>query len=158
MTPSAPAQPRGASWLAFALLTVVSWGVYGLFLFNGQMGMLPGRIGLMTKMGVAKPIVMKQMGLEMTDARFKAFLFVGIAYFLVAVLAPALLLLVTGANWKYPAKGMAWSLVAGIVGAVGAFGVLLALGAGGAVAPGEGVAETSLEFALAPAELTAETT
>jgi len=134
MTPSAPAQPRGASWLAFALLTVVSWGVYGLFLFNGQMGMLPGRIGLMTKMGVAKPIVMKQMGLEMTDARFKAFLFVGIAYFLVAVLAPALLLLVTGANWKYPAKGMAWSLVAGIVGAIGAFGVLLALGAGGAVA------------------------
>jgi uncharacterized membrane protein YeaQ/YmgE (transglycosylase-associated protein family) len=37
-----------------------------------------------------------------------------------------------GAAWSgYTGKGMAWSLVAGIVGAIGAFGVLLAFGAGG---------------------------
>src|SRR5207237_6676520 len=35
------------------------------------------------------------------------------------------------ASWDYPAKGAIWSLVAGIVGAIGAFGVLLAFGAGG---------------------------
>ena len=47
-------------------------------------------------------------------------------------LAPLLLLMVKGAAWSdYSGKGMAWSLIAGIVGAIGAFGVLLAFGAGG---------------------------
>ena len=65
-------------------------------------------------------------------ARYKAFLFVGLAYFLTAVLAPLLLLMMKGAAWSgYTAKGMWWSLIAGIVGAIGAFGVLLAFGAGG---------------------------
>jgi len=37
-----------------------------------------------------------------------------------------------GAAWSgYTAKGMWWSLIAGIVGAIGAFGVLLAFNAGG---------------------------
>jgi drug/metabolite transporter (DMT)-like permease len=103
----APSQP-GMTWLAFALLTVVSWGVYGVFLHNGQMQMQDPVYG-----------------------RYKAFLFVGIAYFLTAVLAPLILLWTSGADWKYPAGGMAWSLIAGIVGAIGAFGVLLAFGAKG---------------------------
>ena len=31
------------NWLFFALLTVVSWGVYGVMLHKGQMGMnVPG--------------------------------------------------------------------------------------------------------------------
>jgi hypothetical protein len=96
------------TWLAFALLTVFTWGVYGIFLHTGQVGMQ-----------------------DPANGRYKAFLFVGLAYFLVAVIAPLLMLVLTGANWKYPVGGMAWSLVAGIVGAVGAFGVLLAFGAGG---------------------------
>ena len=29
-------QSPGATWLVFALLTVVSWGVYGVFLHTGQ--------------------------------------------------------------------------------------------------------------------------
>src|SRR5215211_2546403 len=97
-----------SSWLMFALLTVVSWGVYGIFLHTGQMGM-------------GDPV----------NGRYKAFLFVGIAYFLTAVLAPLALLMARGASWDYPAKGMTWSLIAGIVGAIGAFGVLLAFGAKG---------------------------
>lgn len=96
------------SWLLFALLTVVSWGVYGILLHTGQLGM-------------GDPI----------NGRYKAFLFVGLAYFLTAVLAPLLLLALSGANWNYPIKGMAWSLIAGIAGAIGAFGVLLAFGAKG---------------------------
>lgn len=107
MPPTDHSEP-GMTWLAFALLTVVSWGVYGLFLHTGQLGMSDPQNG-----------------------RMKAFLFVGIAYFLVAVLAPLLLLVLSGANWHYPVKGMAWSLIAGIVGAIGAFGVLLAFGAKG---------------------------
>jgi hypothetical protein len=97
-----------SSWLMFALLTVVSWGVYGIFLHTGQMGM-------------GDPV----------NGRYKAFLFVGIAYFLTAVLAPLALLIARGASWDYPARGMTWSLIAGIVGAIGAFGVLLAFGANG---------------------------
>lgn len=96
------------AWLAYALLTVASWGVYGVFLHTGQMGM-------------ADPV----------NGRYKAFLWVGIAYFLTAVLAPAVLLVARGANWSFPASGALWSLIAGIVGAIGAFGVLLAFGAKG---------------------------
>jgi len=96
------------NWLVFALMTVVSWGVYGIFLHTGQMN----------------------MG-DPANGRYKAFLFVGIAYFLTAVLAPLAILLMRGANWQYPAAGMGWSLVAGIAGAIGAFCVLLAFGAKG---------------------------
>jgi hypothetical protein len=96
------------TWLAFALLTVFTWGVYGIFLHTGQVNMQ-----------------------DPVHGRYKAFLFVGLAYFLVAVIAPLLMLVLTGANWSYPVGGMAWSLIAGIVGAVGAFGVLLAFGAKG---------------------------
>src|SRR6266508_211920 len=105
-------QSSDLAWLLFALLTVISWGVYGVFLHTGQSSMGGG----------ADPAA----------ARYRAFLFVGLAYFLTAVLAPLVLLLMKGAAWTgYTNKGMAWSLVAGIVGAVGAFGVLLAFGAGG---------------------------
>lgn len=95
----------------FAFLTVVSWGVYGVFLHSGQTSMTAG---------------------DPAAARYRAFLFVGIAYFLTAVLAPLFLLMLKGAAFSgYTAKGMGWSLIAGIVGAIGAFGVLLAFGAGG---------------------------
>src|SRR5438046_4107246 len=110
------------NWLVFALMTVVTWGVYGAFLHTGQMGMK-----------------------DLANGRYKAFLFVGIAYFLTAVLAPLLVLVMRGADWHYPAKGMWWSLVAGIVGAIGAFCVLLAFGAKGTPA-----VVMSIVFAGAP--------
>jgi len=56
---------------------------------------------------------------------------VGVAYFLTAVLAPIVLLLIQGASWSFPAKGMWWSLIAGLVGAIGAFCILLAFGSKG---------------------------
>jgi hypothetical protein len=96
------------TWLTFALMTVVAWGLYGILLHTGQLNM-------------ADPI----------NGRYKAFLFVGIAYFLTAVIAPLVVLMANGASWKYPVAGMAWSLIAGIAGAIGAFCVLLAFGAKG---------------------------
>ncbi len=101
-------QGPGMTWLVFALMTVGAWGLYGVFLHGGQLGM-------------GDPV----------HGRYKAFLFVGIAYFLTAVLAPLALLWFSGASWDFPARGAAWSLMAGIVGAVGAFCVLLAFGARG---------------------------
>lgn len=112
----------GFTWLFYALLTVASWGVYGVFLHTGQVHM-------------GDPI----------NGRYKAFLFVGIAYFLTAVLAPLAVLVAKGATWTFPAKGLWWSLIAGIVGAIGAFGVLLAFGARGTPA-----AVMSIVFAGAP--------
>ena len=96
------------NWLVFALLTVLSWGVYGVLLHTGQLEMK-----------------------DTVNGRYKAFLFVGLAYFLTAVLAPLAVLVARGADWHYPKGGMLWSLVAGIAGAVGAFCVLLAFGAKG---------------------------
>ena len=46
---------------------------------------------------------------------FKAFSFVGIAYFLTAVLAPLALLVMRGTDWRFPADGSLISLLAGIV-------------------------------------------
>ena len=110
----------------FALLTVVSWGVYGIFLHTGQVAM-------------ADPV----------NGRYKAFLFVGVAYFLTAVLAPLAVLMMNGVRAfdpaSYPMKGLVWSLIAGIVGAIGAFGVLLAFGAKGTPA-----VVMSIVFAGAP--------
>jgi hypothetical protein len=112
----------GAAWLAFSLLTVACWGLYGAFLHSGQTGMN-----------------------DPLNGRYKAFLWVGIAYFLTAVLAPLLLLALRGATWSFPLKGVGWSLVAGILGAVGALGVLLAFGARGTPA-----VVMSIVFAGAP--------
>lgn len=118
----ANASGPGMTWLFFALLTVSFWGLYGIFLHSGQLGMADSENG-----------------------RYKAFLFVGIAYFLTAVLAPLAVLAVRGASWSFPASGMMWSLLAGIVGAIGAFGVLLAFGAKGTPA-----VVMSIVFAGAP--------
>ena len=98
---------EGWAWLGFALMTMVSWGTYGVFLHTGQIAM-------------GDPV----------NGRYKAFLFVGIAYFFVAVVAPLLVLRLNGATWSFPAKGLTWSLIAGAVGA-GAFFVLMAFGAKG---------------------------
>jgi len=96
------------SWLIYALLTVCMFGSYGVLLHTGQ-----GYMG------------------DPVHGRFKAFLFVGLAYFLVAVLAPLAILYFQGATWTFSGKGMFWSLLAGTAGAIGAFGILLAFGAKG---------------------------
>jgi drug/metabolite transporter (DMT)-like permease len=116
------AQGAGLTWVYFVLLTVVMWGIYGILLHTGQISM-------------SDPV----------NGRYKAFLFVGIAYFFTAVLAPLIVLKMNGATWVFPMKGMAWSLLAGIAGAVGAFGVLLAFGAKGSPA-----VVMSIVFAGAP--------
>jgi drug/metabolite transporter (DMT)-like permease len=106
----------------FSLLTVGCWGLYGAFLHTGQVSM-------------GDPV----------NGRYKAFLCVGLAYFLTAVVAPFAMLVVKGASWSFTAKGVSWSILAGIVGAVGAFGVLLAFGAKGTPA-----VVMSIVFAGAP--------
>jgi hypothetical protein len=110
------------AWGPFVALTVTMWGSYGILLHAGQAAM-------------GDPV----------NGRYKAFLFVGVAYLLTAVLAPAALLWLRGADWAMTPGGVGWSLAAGTVGAVGAFAVLLAFGAKGSPA-----VVMSLVFAGAP--------
>jgi drug/metabolite transporter (DMT)-like permease len=114
--------PPSQAWIFFSLLTVCCWGLYGIFLHNGQLEMH-----------------------DPVNGRYKAFLWVGLAYFLTAVLAPLAVLLIKGAAWTFTARGIGWSLFAGILGAIGAFGVLLAFGAKGTPA-----VVMSIVFAGAP--------
>ena len=68
-------------WLAYVFLTIASWGLYGVFLHSGQIAMKDPVFG-----------------------RYKAFLFVGVAYFIFAVLAPLALLKLQGSDLISPAR------------------------------------------------------
>ncbi len=107
------------NWLTFALMTVVSWGVYGVLLHKGR-GDMP-------------------MGPETPHAGLKAFLFVCVAYVLIGLAAAALLKL-RGSNWSFSAGGIKWSLIAGAAGAIGAFTLVLALGAAAQIYKGAAAA------------------
>ena len=99
----------GIPWYCWAFLTVVCWGTYGVCMHTGSANMADKEHG-----------------------RIMAFLWVGLAYFLTAVIAPLIILKLKGGPidfWEYPAKGWQWSLIAGTLGAIGALGVLLAFGA-----------------------------
>ncbi len=99
------------TWLTFALLTVLSWGVYGILLHKARSYM--------------------PMGPETGNAGLKAFLFVCVAYAIIGVIA-AFVLKARGTNWSFTGaegSGIPMSLIAGIAGALGAFTLVLALGA-----------------------------
>ncbi len=101
--------PLNNTALSYSLGTVLCWGGYSVLLHMGAQNM-----------GKEDP----------TGARMKAFLFVGIAYVLVAVVAPLVVLKSRGTIMNLPTAGWALSLVAGIAGAVGAFFLLMALSSG----------------------------
>ena len=109
----------GNTWLYFALLTVLSWGVYGVILHKAR-GYMP-------------------MGSEAPHASLKAFLFVCIAYALIGIVS-AVLLKVRGSNWSLSPEGIRWSLIAGTAGALGAFTLVLALGAASPIYKGAAAA------------------
>jgi hypothetical protein len=118
------------NWLVFALLTVLSWGVYGVLLHKGR-GQMP-------------------MGAEAPHAGLKAFLFVCIAYALIG-LAAAAVLKWRGSNWSFTPGGIRWSLIAGGAGALGAFTLVLALGAAAQIYKGAAAAAVMpIVFAGAP--------
>jgi hypothetical protein len=114
------------AWLGFALMTVVSWGLYGAFLARGAKGF--------------------------EDDRMKAFFFVGVAYFLVAILGPLVVIAFRGEGLDLFSKpqGLKWSLIAGIVGALGALTVLFAMNNNPLGGPAGASQVMSVVFAGAP--------
>ena len=89
--------------LAAIALTAFCWGVYGPVLHFGR---------------------------EAMHSNLRPFMCVGLAYFVIAVVVP-LALLSRGERGGWTSKGVLWSLLAGTAGALGALGVILALGFGG---------------------------
>jgi hypothetical protein len=99
------------------LATALCWGTYGPLLQWGHGAMGSGRL--------------------------RPFICVGIAYFLIAIVGPILLMAVTGmesegglaSGWTNRSSGgisgIFWSLMGGTAGALGALGVILALNYGG---------------------------
>ncbi len=122
---------RNMNWILFALLTVLSWGVYGVILHKAR-GLMP-------------------MGAEAPNAGLKAFLFVCIAYALIGV-ATLAVLKVRGSNFSFGTDGgITWSLIAGTAGAIGAFTLVLALGAAAPIYKGAAAAAVMpIVFAGAP--------
>jgi len=102
------ADQHSMAWLLFAVLAFSLWGTYGVALHAGVTSMNPTG--------------------DDPNARYKAYLFVGTAYFVAAIIAPVVVMYFNGATWNFPAKGVAMSLGAGCVGAMGAFFVLSAMG------------------------------
>ena len=95
--------------IASLTLTIFAWGVYGPTLHVGQEGM------------------------SLTDqyARLRPFVCVGLAYFLIGVLVPIFMLVTRGEKGNWTTRGTLMSLWAGVLGAFGALGIILALSFGG---------------------------
>ncbi len=90
--------------LGFTALTFISWGTYGVLLHHGQ---------------------------ENMHAMLKPFVFVGVAYFFIAVLFPGLMLTKKNEKGDWSFIGTVLSFFAGAVGALGALGIIMALNFGG---------------------------
>lgn len=91
--------------LLFTAMTFVAWGAYGPTLHHGANAL--------------------------NHDSLRAFVGVGLAYFMIAVLIPFAILKKSGETGKWTISGSVYSLLAGAVGALGALGIILALGYGG---------------------------
>ena len=91
--------------VAFTLMTVLSWGVYGPTLHRGQM--------------------------HMAGSRWRPLICVGLSYFLIAVIIPTLLLTQWNEPGQFTVTGSIWSLLGGAAGALGALGIIMAFNFGG---------------------------
>ncbi len=112
-------------WLIYVGLAGLSWGTYVPLIAYG--------------------------GKELGGNRFAAFLCVGVAYFLIAVLLPVGLFLSGQEKWPtWTASGTAFAILAGVAGAVGALSVIFATKAAGGPSAREALFIAPLIFGLAP--------
>ena len=95
---------KSMAWTVFVAGAVLSWGIYGSMLADGQRSL-------------GNPL--------------KALLCVGVAYFLVGVLVPAATLSAQGGLSGFNASGTTAATIAGILGAAGAACIIWAFRSGG---------------------------
>lgn len=95
-------------WLIFVVAAFLCWGSYGPTIHTGQ----------------------KALGKPPASA-LQVFICVGMAYFLVAVVLPLIVMQVKGMEFSFNKQGVTWGTLAGVLGALGAFFVILAFMNGG---------------------------
>ena len=95
--------------IPFAVITILAWGSYGNWLHAAKA--------------------------EVSDLRMRQFFCVGMAYFILAIVIPTLFIKIKGEKGAFTVSGIIWSLAAGVCGALGALGIIMALSAGGSKAP-----------------------
>ena len=95
---------KSMTWVLYALAAALAWGFYGAMLHRGQTAL-------------ANPM--------------KALLCVGMAYFLIGVLAPVGMLASQGAMKNFSSEGTIWATVSGALGAIGALFIIFAFKSGG---------------------------
>jgi len=97
------------TWLYFVVLTILCWGAYVPTIHAGQsaFGDKPGAGAL------------------------RAFFFVGVAYFMLASAVIAYLLITKDEPLEFPIRAVSISTFAGILGAIGALGIVFAMKFGG---------------------------
>jgi hypothetical protein len=130
-------------WLMFVAGAVLTWGAYVVTIDHG-------RADLAGVKQAGKPLI------PMAVAAMRAFLFIGVAYFVLGVVFPGIYLAMNKVDpAKFPrdpgffARGVTLSTLAGLLGAAGALCIVFAVGAARAanVSPG---AVASLVFCFAP--------
>ncbi|MCH8241340.1 MAG: hypothetical protein IH897_01865 [Planctomycetes bacterium] len=94
-------------WLICVLVTVVCWGAYVPMLHKGQ------------------------LAFGSKNSALRAFLFVGVAYFITSVVVLLYVYITKAEPMIMTKKGMSLSTLAGILGAIGALGIVFAMKLGG---------------------------
>ena len=93
------------TWLVFVCCTILCWGAYAPLLHKGQQGF--------------------------DNNAWKAIFCVGMAYFVLAVLIPPIILKADGSSFDFPARGTVYASIAGALGAIGAMCIAGAIRTGG---------------------------
>ena len=129
-------------WLLFVAGAVLTWGAYVVTIDHGRSEFARVRAGVPS---VPPPV-----------AAMRAFLFIGLAYFVLGVVFPGIYLTINKVDpGKYPSdpgffgKAVVLSTVAGLLGAAGALCIVFAVGAARRVGVSPG-AVASLVFCFAP--------
>jgi hypothetical protein len=124
------------TWLLFVIGAVLSWGAYVVTIDHGR-----------SKLAQGLPPT------HMAVAAMRAFLFIGLAYFVLAVVVPGIYLAMNkppeGHDPGFKLPGSVLSTVAGILGAAGALCIVFAVGHGRRQGVSPAVV-ASLVFAFAP--------
>ncbi len=94
-------------WPLFVLVTIFSWGAYVPTIHHGQ------------------------KAFESPNSAFRAFLFVGLAYFVMAAAILGYMALTRAEPLVFTRRGVSVSTLAGVLGALGALGVVFAIKNGG---------------------------
>lgn len=97
-------------WIAFVVMTVICWGCYVPTLHEGQKAL-----------GGGKPSL----------GGLRAFICVGVAYLVVAVIIPVVLLFQGMEAKEFSGRGTTFGFFGGALGALGALGIILAMKFGG---------------------------